>query len=186
MTSLEFIKKNAVCYTSFIPEELCDKLIKEWNYINYNEVYKLLYSIIPKKCDGEDYVGPGNIEIMSISPDPFIRKRRKRYEPAYYDDKGNESLCTLYLYCNSINYYNDGKTLFYANPKKNINFSVSNAVTYNIPCQAGTVVIFTNSIGYEHIPITSGVKWLLKIKLFYTSNKHKLDEKENNKKVRFS
>ena len=180
MTSLEFIKGHAIIYENLVPKNLCEQVVYELNNKTFLDIYSHLINIIPKYCEGEQYVGPGKVELIKILPhnDAQIKTNKIIYDHSEYDDLGNCSLCTIYVYCNDYKYYHEGKTKFYANRKKNVFLIYPNSVSYNVSAHGGNVVLFTHTIPTEEIPISTHVKYILKIKLFYTSSQEIKQQKE--------
>ena len=192
MKPFEFIKANALFLENAVPKTVCDQILK-FSY-SENQILKLnrfdgilsyFTNIIPSKCDGQNFVKASEYELLTISSSTNKKLNgifKKNYETTSYDENGNCSYCTIYLYLADFD-PSFSRTEFYANPKRNLYFNHPTAVSYTTFSKAGNAVLYTHKVGV----IEYGTKYALKIKLFYTCESpcESANKKNKNKKVLF-
>ena len=172
---MEFITKNGFFYDKLIHRDICNFLLN--NEIDKRTIIPYIQKIVPPFCDGEKLIGLGEIELYNYGS----YTTRKKYNQTLYDENGNNSLATLYLFCNDAN---SGHITFYPNLKNKICLSNPNATHFDVRPVAGNAVIITNKVGYIEHPIISENVFVLKIPIFYSSS-YNIPIKQTNKKVSF-
>ena len=161
MKTLLFIKKHGIQYESVIPPELCSKIISDPSLSK--TVWEYFKDVIPKKCEGGNLVGYGNIELIKYENVPVRPKKRR--EAYIYDDNGNVTAATIFLYLNTID--KEGNMVFFSNPISNLKFSANSFISKPI---AGNAVLFTNFVCYQEQSVFTQCKYVLKIPILYTSS----------------
>ena len=156
---MEFIVKNALFYQGLIPKELCQEIL---NKVDENKIWNIIKDKLPNTCNGGKLLKMGKIEYCKYDSNTVFTLK-KRYQNDIYDDLGNCSPATLYIFCNDLDF---GHVVFYANPKRDL---IAENETFYAKSIAGNAIFFTNKVAYIEHPVISGTKYFLKIPIFYSS-----------------
>lgn len=172
---MEFIVKNALFYQGLISKELCQEIL---NRVDENKIWNVIKNKLPNECNGGRLIKMGKIEYCKHDKNTIFTLK-KRYQNDIYDEEGNCSPATLYIYCNDLD---SGHTIFYANFKKGL---IAEQESFYSKPIAGNAIFFTNKVGFVEKPVVFETKYFLKIPIFYQSYQDSVKRVKKDKKVSF-
>jgi hypothetical protein len=177
---MNFIPGHAIFIEKAIDPNLLKILVEKWNYYEIEKnanmieyIWKILFPLIPKECEGKKLVG---YDISSISLNKKIVTKKDETPEKTFErqkrGKGSKSLLTISIICNT----NEDFFRFYDNKNSNIKFIVPNADFFTVQHVAGNVILYTNKVSFSSIQTTpstpstsSNPSYCLKIPVYYSN-----------------